>query len=254
MGIDPLRLSRAERLLWSYGVLEPAHIDLEGIALDQGARVRYRTLDGCEARLVARGQAAVISINATSTEGRQRFSLAHELAHWICDRTTGSFICAKEDIGPQNAEARSVEALANDYASQLLLPDYLVVPWIEGKRASLDVASSLAKQFNASLTAAAIALARKAQRAACVACHSQTKLEWFRKNRTFPGEMFLRRELHQDTAAFELAFGSTSGMSTPKRESADRWVSGPNAYRTTVESQSIRLPDRTVLTLLSLLS
>ena len=65
---------------------------------------------------------------------------------------------AKEVIGPQNAEAKSVEARANGYASQLVLPDYLVIPWAEGKRANLDVAKSLANDFNASLTAAAITL------------------------------------------------------------------------------------------------
>lgn len=111
MRIDTARLSPAERLLWSHGVVEPDQIDLEAIANARGARVVHRHLDGCEARLVASAEQAVISVNiAGGYEGRRRFSLAHELAHWICDRKTGSFQCAKEVIGPQNAEAKSVEA------------------------------------------------------------------------------------------------------------------------------------------------
>ncbi|MDX8350033.1 hypothetical protein SLH49_18745 [Cognatiyoonia sp. IB215446] len=42
--IDP-----AERLLKSLGVTEPKEIDLEAIAFDQGAEVRYCNLHGCEA-------------------------------------------------------------------------------------------------------------------------------------------------------------------------------------------------------------
>lgn len=252
MAFDPSQMSPPERLLWSYGVMEPGHIDLEAIAADRGAVVRYRRLDGCEARLVANGDRAVISINSESSEGRQRFSLAHELAHWIEDRHTGSYLCAKDDIGPQNAEKKSIESHANAYASQLVLPDYLVRPWINAKRVSLEVAAAMATDFNASLTAAAIKLAKRAATPACVACHSQTRLVWFQKNACFPDELFLTRELHEDTEAFRIAFAAASGMSRPKREPGERWFSGRDAYRVSVDSQSMKLPDGTALTLLAL--
>lgn len=254
MRIDTSRLSAAERLLWSHGVVAPDQIDLEAIANARGARVVHRRLDGCEARLVASAERAVISVSsAGGYEGRRRFSLAHELAHWICDRKAGSFQCAKEVIGPQNAEARSVESHANAYASQLILPDYLVVPWSQGKRANLDVAKQLAKDFGVSLTAAAIKLARKATVPACIVCHSQSKLLWHQRNSAFSSDFFVLGELHHDTDAFRIAFGDSSGLSHPRKESADRWFSGGGAYWLTVESQSIKLPDGAVLSLLSLL-
>lgn len=253
MRIDTARLSPAERLLWSHGVVEADQIDLEAIANARGARVVHRHLDGCEARLVASAEQAVISVNiAGGYEGRRRFSLAHELAHWICDRKTGSFQCAKEVIGPQNAEAKSVEAHANSYASQLILPDYLVVPWAHDKRTNLDVARTLATDFNASLTAAAIKLVKRATTPACIVCHSQSRLLWHQRNRAFPNEFFVLGELHHETDAFGIAFGAASGMSRPRKEPADRWLSGGGAYRLTIESQSIKLPDSTVLTMLSI--
>lgn len=251
---DPTRLSPAERLLWSYGVLEPSHIDLEGIAQDQNAQVIYRRLDGCEARLVAFGDRAVISVNNGSIEGRQRFSLAHELAHWICDRHTGSFLCAQEDIGPQNAEAKTTEAQANGYASQLILPTYLVDPWCAGKNASLEVAAALAADFRASLTASAIKLVKRTAKPAAIACHSQTRLLWHQRSASFPSDFFPVRELHQETEAFTMVFSGKGGMSKLKKEPANRWISGPNAFRQEVQSQSIRLPDGTILTSISLIS
>jgi Zn-dependent peptidase ImmA (M78 family) len=252
MAFDLTRLSPAERLLWSYGITEPGHIDLDAIANDHGADVQYRLLDGCEARLLARGDQAIISVNIASNEGRQRFSLAHELAHWICDRKTGSFLCAKEDIGPQNAEAKSVEAYANGYASQLILPSYLTEQWSQKKRVNLETAAAMSKDFDSSLTAAAIKLVKGASIPACVACHSQSRLVWFQKSAPFPFDFYIVKALHHETNAFKIAFGATSGMSRPSKESADRWITGRDAYRLSVDSQSIKLPDGTVLTVFTM--
>ena len=252
MDVDLSRLSSAERLLWGYGVTDSSHIDLDAIANDNGAEVKYRPLGGCEARLVARGENAIISVNSASNDGRQRFSLAHELAHWICDRKTGSFLCAKEDIGPQNAIARSVEAHANSYASQLILPTYLVEPWMKDRKVNLDVASLLAKDFNASLTAAAIKLVKQATVPAFVVCHNQTRLAWHQRSPACSPEFYVTSELHQDTDAFRMAFGGVMGMSKSKRESASRWISGRDVFRLEVNSQSIKLPDATVLTIITL--
>jgi Zn-dependent peptidase ImmA (M78 family) len=254
MNVDPSSMSPAERLLWSYGVTTPEHIDLLGIANDHNAEVVFRPLGGCEARLVAYGDRAVISVSDSSLEGRQRFSLAHEIAHWICDRKAGSFQCAKEDIGPQNAEAKSAEAQANGYASQLILPSYLVDPWILGKPVSLDTAKALSTDFSASITAAAIKLVKRTSKAAFLACHNQTRLVWRQKSLSFPSDFYILSQLHHDTEAFTMAFSDRNGMTSPKKEPANRWMSGPGAYRQTVESQSMRLPDGTVLSLILLIN
>lgn len=252
MEVDRSRLSSAERLLWDYGITEPNHIDLEAIANDHGVEVKYRQLGGCEARIVVRGDRAIISVNSASTDGRRRFSLAHELAHWICDRKGGSFSCSIIDIGPQNAQAKSVESQANSYASQLILPTYLVDPWLQNRKINLDTASQLGKEFKASVTAAAIKLVRRATMPACVACHNQTRMTWHQRSATFPPDFYVLSELHHETDAFRVAFGDAAGLTLPKREPAHRWISGKNAFRLEVSTQSIKLRDATVLTLIAL--
>ncbi|MCT8178911.1 ImmA/IrrE family metallo-endopeptidase [Variovorax sp. CY25R-8] len=254
MAIEFALLSPPEKLLWQCGVRDSSHIDLEAIANYRGAEVVYRPLCGCAARLVAAGDKAVISVDEGSYPGRQRFSLAHELAHWICDKDRGSFRCANEDIGPQNAEAKNVEAYANAYASQLILPTFLVDPWLAGKRINLDTAKALGHDFDASLTASAIKVARRAQVQTCVVCHNQTKRIWVQKSVAFPHDFYIKQELHQDTAAFSMAFGKGAGLSRPVKEAADRWLQGPEIYRRTVETQSLKLPDGAVLTMITLLS
>jgi Zn-dependent peptidase ImmA (M78 family) len=249
---DESRMSPAEKLLWSYGIMEPEHIDLEAIAFDRNALVVHRHLEGCEARLVAHGGKAVISVKSDSSEGRRRFSLGHEIAHWVCDQKSMSFRCAKADIGPQNAEAKSVEAAANGYASQLILPTYLVDPWAVQRHSSLVVAAELASDFRTSLTAAAIKLAKRSIKQCVVACHSKTSLLWRQQSPSFPYELQVVRQLHHDTEAMTLAFTTQTGMTRPKKSAANLWLSGRDAYRKMVESQSVKLPNGNVLTFITL--
>lgn len=249
--IDVQQLTAAEQLLWSYGVTQPEHIDLEAIARDRQAIVKYRLLSGCEARLVAGRDAAIISVNNQNRSlGRRRFSLAHELAHWLCDRHTGSFQCAKSDIGPQNAEAKSVEAHANGYASQLVLPNFLVDPWVAGRVPSMDLANALATEFLTSKTAATIKLIKRSSHAAAVLCHYQGKLAWHQRSPMFPAEYWVLGELHHDTDAFALTFRTGNLANTRlRREPASRWLRGLGAERVEVTTQSRKLWDQTVLSL-----
>lgn len=253
MLIDPKSLSPGERLLWDYGCRSPEHVDLEAIANDRGARVVYRCMDGCAARLVADGQTAVISIEERDNAGRRNFSLGHELAHWINDTKKSSFSCSADAIGPQNAETKSVEAAANYYASQLVLPDYMVKPWMTGKKINLSVATELAATFSASVTASAIKLVKRSENPACVVCHNQRGRRWFSPSKSWPFDLYLRNELHQDTVAFSIVFGASNRMMSPKKDKGDWWLTGPDVHRMTVESQSMKLPDDSVLSMLVLL-
>jgi len=251
MTVNPRLLSAPERLLWFYGCRRPEHIDLEGIACDRGARVVYRRLDGCAARLLTDGEQAVISIQAGDNEGRQRFSLAHELAHWINDSRRG-FNCFGDDIGPQNAEAASVEAAANLFSSQLILPDYLVGPWMRGRRVSLGLAVELSMAFRTSVTASAIKLASTTGAGVCLVCHSLRGRRWFVRSRSWPFGLYPRMQLHHDTAAFERVVKGTGPMSGAITSPGAHWLSGQSSPERSIEAQSLRLPDATVLTMLTL--
>ena len=251
MTVNPRLLSAPERLLWFYGCRRPEHIDLEGIACDRGARVVYRRLDGCAARLLTDGEQAVISIQASDNEGRRRFSLAHELAHWINDARRG-FSCFGDDIGPQNAQAVSVEAAANHFSSQLVLPDYLVAPWMRGRRVSLGLAVELSMAFRTSVTASAIKLARKGACEVCLVCHSMHGRRWFVRSRRWPYGLYPRSQLHPYTAAFDLAVRGVGAMSRATPAPGSHWPEGQGPPVRTVEAQSMRLPDATVLTMLTL--
>ena len=95
-------LTQSERLLQKLGITEPKEIDLESIAHYCGASVKFRPLDGCEARIIGRGDKAIITINDRSPYRRQRFSIAHELGHWQHHRGK-HLVCRAEDFRPRDA-------------------------------------------------------------------------------------------------------------------------------------------------------
>jgi IrrE N-terminal-like domain len=253
MRIDVSALSPGEAFLWRHGVTAPEHIDLDEFAKAEGVEVRYRPLDGCEARLVVLGERGVISVKHDfKSPGRQRFSLAHEIAHWMRHRKVGGMLCAMDDIAPTNTEAKSRESEANAYASQLVLPDYLVAPRVGTFALTLDGAQDLAKLFNSSMTAAALKLLRHTDRPIAVICHKPNGPIWFRKAEAFPDDAFIQPELHYDGPAIALLYGAEGGRTRPHMEPASRWMSSFSTRAKDVRCQSMKMPDGSVLTMLEL--
>ena len=217
MRIDSSSLSSGEALLWKHGLIEPEHIDLEGLAAAEGAEVRYRPLSGCEARLVVVENRGIISVrNHATNTGRQRFSLAHELAHWMHDRHAGGVLCSSDDISASEVGSRSKETEANAYASQLVLPDFQIRPRARALAPTLDAAQGLARTFRSSLTAAAIKLVRHVSVPAWVVCHRANAKGWFVRGGAAPADAFvLTDELHHDSPAFALLYGPEGGAHGP---------------------------------------
>ena len=69
----------------------------------------------------------VIVVNAAEPETRRRFTIAHELGHWICQCLEGSaapVMCRDRDLS--TAADRTREREANVFAAELLMPEEAV--------------------------------------------------------------------------------------------------------------------------------
>lgn len=71
----------------------------------------------------------VIQINQNHNKKRQRFTLAHELAHYILHKEQNSDF--KDAVFFRNEVRDSMEYIANEFASQLLMPEQNVKKVIE---------------------------------------------------------------------------------------------------------------------------
>lgn len=247
-----IMLTPAERLLLDLGIKSPTEIDLDAIAWSRGAIVNYRPLDRCEATIVGSQNRAVITVSDKSIPERQRFSLAHELGHWHHHRGRVLF-CGKQDVGNFGNDTNNPESQADRFASDLILPNYLLFPRISlVKRVTLALVRELREEFQASLTATLLKLVKSNRFPILIVCHGQRGRRWFQRADMILPWWFPSDELDVDSFAFELLFKGIDENAFPRKIGADAWFSFRNADRYEIQEQSFRLPDNEVLTLLTI--
>src|SRR3984957_4572423 len=150
----------ADKIIKELGISEPTDIDVEAIAQYCGATIVYERLTGCEARIVGNADRAIITVNANSRRGRQRFSAAHELGHWMRDRNQVGFSC-KNSLFRSQWGAANPERGANQFAADLLMPLTIFGRYAYSKPITLQGARELACKFDTSLTATTIRLVQQ---------------------------------------------------------------------------------------------
>jgi Zn-dependent peptidase ImmA (M78 family) len=245
-------LTPAERILLSLGITSPREIDLEAIAWSRGAVVNFRPLEKCEATIVGSQTRAVITVNNRSISERQRFSIAHELGHWHHHRGRVLF-CGQKDVGNPANDANNPEQQADRFASDLILPNYLLGPRIsKARRLTLALVRELREEFQASLTATLLKLVKSNRFPIIAVCHGQQGRHWFQRADMVPGWWFPSDELNAESFAFELLFKGIDENSFPRKIGADAWFGFRNADRYELQEQSFRLPNDEVLTLLTI--
>jgi hypothetical protein len=240
----------AELILKQLGVTDPAEIDLEAIAWDQGARIRYRPLVQCEARSVGANDTAIITVNSRSPHRRKRFSIAHELGHWRHHRGR-SLMCSADDIGRPAAGALGPERIADRFASRLLMPEYLFQP-LARSYAKIDfrVIREMADKFDTSATATAIRLVEGNYLLACLICHGPDGRKWFTQAPEVPARWFPSKELSADSFAFDMLFRRADEQPFPRKIGAGAWFDRRDADRYEVREQTITVGDSDILTLI----
>ncbi|MEL6216989.1 MAG: ImmA/IrrE family metallo-endopeptidase [Pseudomonadota bacterium] len=239
----------AELLLQELGVTEPGEIDLEAIAFHVNATIRYRSLDGCEARIIGHADKAIITVKQDCHHRRKRFSIAHELGHWHHHRGR-CLACRLEEYRPRRTN--SPERMADSYAADLLMPPYLFRPLArDHRRLNFATVGAMADAFDASKTAIAIRLVESDHSPAMLVCHGPEGRRWFRSAPSVPDRWFPQEQLDADSFAFDIQFGTEPDSRMPRKIGADAWFDRYGADRFEIQEQTIRSgPDET-LTLLT---
>jgi Zn-dependent peptidase ImmA (M78 family) len=121
---------RARQLLESNGV-NRVPIPVEHLAKTLGIEVRYSPgRPDVSGALIRDGKSAVIAVNSAQHENRQRFTIAHEIGHFLLHK--GTTLHLDEDFSVNFRDAHSSEATddleisANQFAASLLMPSHLI--------------------------------------------------------------------------------------------------------------------------------
>jgi len=232
------------------GITEPNEIDVEAIAWHLGARVKYRPLDACEARIIANGNQAIITVNSRSSRRRQRFSIAHELGHWKYHRGR-ILVCRADEIGRAGHSSSSAERVADIYGAELLMPGYIFSPIARAHaRLTFGTVRTIADLFGVSLTSAAIRVVEKGHSPAILVCHGPKGRKWFTRSSDIPERWFPQDALDPESFAFQVLFANEPDNPFPRKIGADAWFDRWDAERYDVHEQTIRMGPDEILTLL----
>jgi hypothetical protein len=209
-------------------------------------------MDSADGTIIGSLNRAVIAINSSTIPTRQRFSLAHELGHWHFHRGRVLF-CGPSDIGNFAGGPLDPERQADAFASDLILPGYLVRPKISKfKKVSLDLARELAEEFHASLTATLLKILNDNRFPILLVCHGKDRRRWFRRANIVPQWWFPREDLDAETFAFEILHGGAAEDVYPRKNGAGAWFDFRNVDRYEIYEQSFSLPNEEVLTVLTI--
>lgn len=144
-----LAREKAQNILSMYGIVEPP-VKVEKIANLLGFQViKFDFPDITSAVIRIKGTSKVIGVNKNQVEVRQRFSIAHELGHYLSGHESFThekkiFVDPdKKYLDPQHRQ----EEEADEFAAELLMPKFMLQKDV--LKLKLD-ASALAKKYNVS--------------------------------------------------------------------------------------------------------
>lgn len=154
--------AQARELIEKFNV-RTAPVPLDRIARAMGVTVEYAPFDGeLSGMAFVKDGRPMIGINALHAPTRQRFTLAHELAHIVLHRPQleaegvhvdkGSL--RRDSLASEGTDPTEIEA--NNFAAELLMPEPLLDDALDGRNVDLEddeAVEALAKKFRVSITA-----------------------------------------------------------------------------------------------------
>lgn len=221
-----LKLLNAEHLASNtidrFGICSHEHIRVRDIAFALGATVIEQKISRAAASIVMVGNHATIRISPTDSPERKRFSIAHELGHFIMNHVESiQRFCSDEDM--MNWYQSSQETQANFFASELILPKKLVERRCDVAEVNFEPIIQIAKHFRSSLTATAIKFVRLCPEQCALVFSSKGKIQWFYKSPDW--WPFIRRDKKLDKRTLAYDFFISKPMDKePVGIDADAWI------------------------------
>jgi len=153
---------QAASLLVKHRVTAPP-VQVEQIALTEGIKIVRSAAEWSESGFLLReGHSTIIGINSRNARKRQRFTIAHELGHWLLHKgkpliVDQSVMVNKRDkLSSQATEPEEMDA--NYFAAELLMPRSFTLEAIArhmktGIGSRDELVTALAKDFDVSADA-----------------------------------------------------------------------------------------------------
>lgn len=176
----------------------PIPVPIEDLAIQLDIeRIAELETEGFEGGLITDDcrSTGIILVNAAARDGRRRFTIGHELGHFLIPThkpvKAGQFLCSREDMrkwSPKETDIYArMEVEANRFAALILMPPPKLRPFMGRYRdPNLAHIIDVAMHFEVSKDAAARAYAEYHEEAIAVAVIKDRKVQRIYKNTKFP--------------------------------------------------------------------
>ncbi len=148
-------------------------------------KVDAQDLEGFEGMLAANkahSKWLILYNSEVSSEGRKRFTVAHEFGHYLLHRhQQDRFQCGNDDISTGDGK-RDIETEADLFASTLLMPLDDFRRQVLGQPISFDLLGHCADRYGVSLTAAALRWTEIAEKRAVLVASRDDHMLWAKAN------------------------------------------------------------------------
>lgn len=267
MSVDGREGRRIAQLFRRYrlpaDVRDARRCDLDTILGEDGLEVCESEFDegGYTACLIrVEGGGGGIFLSRGQDMGRRRFSLAHELGHYHIPsheavgiklgslKSASVFSCADADLRIRSTDAHKYEWEANDFATELLMPQRLFAADVGHREITFRTVSELAgpAMYDVSLTAAAWRLVETTRESCALVVSTDGEIDWTVRSRAFNYPLAERRRpLPVGSVAHAIFQGEAANESSESVDPAvwlassdGRWVA-PSELELTESTRAI---------------
>jgi hypothetical protein len=222
----------------------PPKVDLYQLASDLKlsiVEVDSQSFDGALLRSSQNSSGRVLVRRGIREGGRKRFTIAHEIGHYIMHGVQ-QMPCSSRVIEGWRIGQPAPEREADIFASELLLPTSDVTLHINKRWPSMKIVSDIAEHFGASMMAAARKFCDVAPQACAVVWSSQRQIRWFHPSPTFIQFIDVGKNVGNDSYAYK----AYQGMTLPddmQEVPAEEWIKSDWLRQDAVVSeQSLSMP------------
>jgi hypothetical protein len=246
---DPGSVAAARRLIADLRIRAAKEIDVDLIAAHHGILVRRSPLGHEEGRLLRAGSTGIINVEEGAyASNKWRFVIAHEIGHFLRHPSSDDFqACTKGDLSSYTGSGRETEA--NDFASELLMPQTLFEKKCDRNRPCLKDVGDLAGEFRTSLTSTALRFVMFAPEPCAVVHSTDGRVDWLDWSDNFRLGIRKKTKLSDRTYAGDL-FAGRNVDDRPSQVDGDAWSDSGWADQIDLFEHSRRVSPNSVLSFL----
>lgn len=201
MGLKPKTIAR--RLLNKYCYECPDDINLEELIYAEKLNLKFEPLSECQGKIIFSKNEGIITIDSGITNrSRVRFIAGHEMGHFFLERNLCKPVQSSEvkvvegrdivehldrNVSTGNLwNSRLRELRANQFASELLMPEPWFKEQVANKRLTVNMLGETAAYFGMSLSATAFRYAELGEIPCAIIFSKDGKVEWSKLHDQFP--------------------------------------------------------------------